>query len=618
MIYFMGIDVSQGNANSSRPPAYSVVIIDSNEKIIEKQEYATLSRIIRLSWDYKPKAIAVDNVYEIGGNERNFVRIASFLPYETEIIQTTVVEGTFYDLRDIAKSVGISIEGKPNPVKTAYINALLALRGKGTKIKLIEEKTKIIISRGRKLGPGGMSQNRYKRKIRGMLLQVAKDVKYKLDTHGFDYDMLIKRSKNGIEGATFVVYTSRESLFGIVKKTNTPDVIVDIRPVYRSKVEFFQKKEKRSVPLIVGIDPGIHVGVAVLDIYGRPLLLATKKSIDVDYVISEITGLGKPYIIASDVNPVPDAVKKIASRVGAKVSYPSKSPSIEEKQKISDEYAQQYNIKIETSHERDALSAAVKSFKEIESKIRQIEGYLRRTGIDIDQDKLMQCVLRGIPRSECIEAIIQSAMNIPNDDLKPSVAVQENKDKVTDKQSQEILYYKLELSRLKEYMRKLYIENEQLKKKIRELEINNNKEIMIDRKVHALTIENRRKGEFIVNEEKIIQELTREREKLKEVIDMLVNMKVKIVTNDNQLVSVKNGQLYVLGEKVDGRVAEYVGGDYCIIRNDVLDDIKILLRENIEQTSSNINITDLIKHYREERIERLSKKPKKYSLSEEA
>jgi len=38
-----------------------------------------------------------------------------------------------------------------------------------------------------------------------------------LDSHGFDYDMIIRRSKAGLEGAQFVVYAPRESLYGIIR-----------------------------------------------------------------------------------------------------------------------------------------------------------------------------------------------------------------------------------------------------------------------------------------------------------------------------------------------------------------------------------------------------------------
>lgn len=161
------------------------------------------------------------------------------MPEYTKIVQTTFNKGEFKSIKELALEMGILDNVmKLSPLRTAYVNCMLAIRGYGKVINPVEKRTKIIVARGRNLGPGGMSQNRYKRHIRGLLLRVAREIKEKLDRNGLDYDVIIRRTRAGIEGAVFTVYSPRERLYGIVKKMRGHDVVVDIRPIYKNKIEF--------------------------------------------------------------------------------------------------------------------------------------------------------------------------------------------------------------------------------------------------------------------------------------------------------------------------------------------------------------------------------------------
>jgi len=76
-------------------------------------------------------------------------------------------------------------------------------------------------------------------------------------------------------------------------------------------------------------------------------------------LIKEIIKYGKPLIIASDVNPAPKAIEKIAKNLGSKLFFPEKSLTNLEKEKI----IKNFKEKIKSSHEKDALAASLKSLK---------------------------------------------------------------------------------------------------------------------------------------------------------------------------------------------------------------------------------------------------------------
>ncbi|WP_252896602.1 DUF460 domain-containing protein [Metallosphaera hakonensis] len=317
----MGIDIEKGSPNSTEQPRYAVVILDDNGEIVDKAEDVTKSRLVRLAWEYDVNLLGTDNIYELGSTDREIISMLALLPEKLEVVQVTVKNGTFLDLKDVAKEYGIEVQGKPTPSRTAFLVATLALKGAGTKIKFVENRTKIIISKGRKSGPGGMSSNRYKRHLRGLVLRVFRRVKEELDKHNFDYDVVVRRTKAGMESAIFIVYAPRESLYGLVKKMSGHDVNLEIRAFYRDKIEFVDSRKISQRPVIVGLDPGLEVGISVIDMYGNPLLLTTKRGMDRESIIELILEKGTPALIATDVNPVPDMVKKNECNLKSQVTH---------------------------------------------------------------------------------------------------------------------------------------------------------------------------------------------------------------------------------------------------------------------------------------------------------
>jgi predicted RNase H-like nuclease (RuvC/YqgF family) len=64
--------------------------------------------------------------------------------------------------------------------------------------------------------------------------------------------------------------------------------------------------------IIVGIDPGTTIGVAIIDLEGKTIEVFSSKNYSCSDVIERIIARGNPLIVASDVTPTPSTVKRIS------------------------------------------------------------------------------------------------------------------------------------------------------------------------------------------------------------------------------------------------------------------------------------------------------------------
>lgn len=169
--------------------------------------------------------------------------------------------------------------------------------------------------------------------------------------------------------------------------------------------------------LIVGIDPGISTGIAILDMHESLLHLSSRRNIGKSEVVRSIAKFGKPIIIAVDVVPAPKNVERIASSMGAVmfVSEKLKSMSIKEKNDIVKRFKRKYKkkygieLKIEGKHERDALAAAVKAWKRNSYLLRKVDNALQKSGLENIFDEVVEVLIKG--RSENISNAINKVLS---------------------------------------------------------------------------------------------------------------------------------------------------------------------------------------------------------------
>jgi uncharacterized protein len=119
--------------------------------------------------------------------------------------------------------------------------------------------------------------------------------------------------------------------------------------------------------VIVGVDPGTTTAVAALDLGGRVVGAYSSKDMGVSQTVKHILSLGKPSVIASDVNPAPEFVSTIASQFGVRLFVPDKTLSVADKLDMSRPHDTQ------DAHQRDALAAAINAYAAYRKKLEKIE-----------------------------------------------------------------------------------------------------------------------------------------------------------------------------------------------------------------------------------------------------
>lgn len=118
--------------------------------------------------------------------------------------------------------------------------------------------------------------------------------------------------------------------------------------------------------------------------------MASKKGAKKSDLIKHISKFGKPVIIASDVNPLPKMIEKLASALGSKAFYPETSLSNVEKVKMIKEYVEE----IKDSHQKDALASGLKAFKKYHELFLKIEETLMRMKHESLFDEVLERMLK--------------------------------------------------------------------------------------------------------------------------------------------------------------------------------------------------------------------------------
>lgn len=396
IVTVMGIDIKPGySPRSHKTPRYAVVILRDGE-IIEKLDNITLYSAIRLIIEYHVDILAVDNIQELVKNSRDLSRLSKIIPSWCKIVEVTSTGEDYVKTEKLAQELGLN-QSSLSPIDTATVVAHAAYRGIGREIKLPSDRVYIIVSKGRTPIQGGSSSDRFKRSIRASVLQLVKEIKEALDKNELDYDLVVKESDGGLERGFFIVYAPLEKVREIISPFEHKNIKIKVKPAARSRSI---KQQKRLV--IAGIDPGTSIGISILDLNGKPLLVYSYKNPDREKVIETILAIGKPIIVSVDVAKPPEYAKKIASMLNALLYHPDEDLSIDEKQRLVNEYISLYNIDVPDSHARDALSASIKAYKQIKPLIEEIESKIRDIS-GLNRDEIVSKVLKGKPLSEVLE-----------------------------------------------------------------------------------------------------------------------------------------------------------------------------------------------------------------------
>jgi predicted RNase H-like nuclease (RuvC/YqgF family) len=148
---------------------------------------------------------------------------------------------------------------------------------------------------------------------------------------------------------------------------------------------------------------GVTTGIAILDIKGKIVDLSSKKEATKAELIKYIMKFGNPLIIASDVNPLPKGIDKLASSLGCHIFYPKVSMSNKEKEKMIEEYKEE----IKDSHQKDALAAALRAFRNYHAMFLKIEEVVKK----FEREDLFEDVVKRVLKKRS-ESIVDAVKNI--------------------------------------------------------------------------------------------------------------------------------------------------------------------------------------------------------------
>ena len=139
-----------------------------------------------------------------------------------------------------------------------------------------------------------------------------------------------------------------------------------------------------SLYLIVGVDAGIKTGYVLLNLDGEIITSGVEKEASHERIVKIISDIGTPSLVATDVSKPPSFIQKIAARFNAKIFFPQKSISVEEKKAMGKG--------IVDPHIRDAYSAAMKANRHYANRFRQVDKMkISRK----EKDKLKHLLIRG-------------------------------------------------------------------------------------------------------------------------------------------------------------------------------------------------------------------------------
>ncbi|MEM2889304.1 MAG: DUF460 domain-containing protein [Candidatus Bathyarchaeia archaeon] len=215
--------------------------------------------------------------------------------------------------------------------------------------------------------------------------------------------------------------------------------------------------------LIVGIDPGVTVGLAAITLNGKPVLIESKRSWSFSDLIKTISELGEATIVSSDVSPAPELLEQLSHKLNAVLFVPLFSMASIEKRQTAKEYAQNFEFKIRNVHEADALAAAVKAYRHYQTRLEQTEEKLKRLGLDPLVDEVKSLVVRGYTIKRAVQMLQDSKRVIPPKIVKKAVPTEEHlKDMVAELEAK--------LSWEQQKSEALRLENRELRIKVKTLE----------------------------------------------------------------------------------------------------------------------------------------------------
>ncbi|MHA2231575.1 MAG: DUF460 domain-containing protein [Candidatus Hodarchaeales archaeon] len=497
----MGIDILPGASPDSRKKVrFAMVLLDSKGNVTQQKSDVTVRRILEFTRKARTKYLAVDNVHEIVRDRKGVQAFAEQLPDGCSLVQVTGSPRTGYTkITTLAKSLGLSFRTKPDSIETAEIVAKLCLAGLGFKIVTFENEVKITVSRGRsRPHQGGWSQSRYQRNLEIAVARATKAFRDFLKSHDFEYDVYDEFGRRSVFFVTLKSDLDQSFLRSNMRKYETDLARLSLDPIPKSALEFVPlsatsgviAERTRTRNVIVGLDPGMTVGLSVIDLQGKILEVTSRREFSTSAIVRAIGKFGKPVIIAADVRPIPSMVEKIARTFGATLIGPRQAeiPVAEKRQRIEN-----FRELCSSSHERDSLFAALNALDDISHSLKRTREVVRERYPELVHS--LAEIERKIILGQSIESATHSLRQTP---ISPGVVTEtgvptesrselreriESQQALLQKKDQEVENLKLEIDILHKELQKAERARSDTFEKLNKLQRRRSSKIDRDRKI---------------------------------------------------------------------------------------------------------------------------------------
>jgi len=221
------------------------------------------------------------------------------------------------------------------------------------------------------------------RKMHGAVQLKGREIEMALVAAGLRYEKKETKAFGGCSRVAFRVFATRDQV--PVPTYRGADVQVRVHGKRLERIQFRPLSVKPRY-LIVGIDPGTTTAVAALDLDGNLLHLASSRQKTMSDVIESLYKVGKPLIIATDVQEMPYSVEKIRRAFSAIAFVPKQDVSVDTKVEMTAPFP------YANDHERDALSAALDAYRQYRHKFQNL---IKRIPPGHDLDEVRARVIRG-------------------------------------------------------------------------------------------------------------------------------------------------------------------------------------------------------------------------------
>ena len=218
--------------------------------------------------------------------------------------------------------------------------------------------------------------------------------------------------------------------------------------------------------LIVGVDPGVTVGLAALSLDSSPVFVDSKRDWKFSDLVKTVSELGEPTVIASDVSPASELLEKLSHNFNAVLHAPSISMAADEKHQMAKAYAELHGLKLKNAHEVDALAAALKAYNSYTKKLERVEATMKKQSCELPVDAVKDLVVRGYTVKRAIQTLQASKKVRAPPVVERPVPETERLKRLAEELRDRLVREKERSKILKEGNRGLQLQIKDLKKKI--------------------------------------------------------------------------------------------------------------------------------------------------------